>query len=298
MYKVLETRDEEDLSSLRDYLFSLNMEHRISESGGRQILWVYRLEDAEIVIRAYEQFKTFPKASQTRLTSLALIAGPSRGLLAFIRTAPVTSLLVLSSLLIFILTSEDEVLPTNYSALIGNLFFSPVTRVENQFFFVPLEQVLLSGEWWRLITPMFVHFSWIHIVFNLLWCVELGGKVEKRMGAFLFIVFLVFSSLSSNLMQYFIYGPSFFGGLSGVVYALFGYCFAWGRIVPHRKFNVPEAIYVFMLIFLGLGFSDLSDLLGIGKIANGAHLGGLMFGLLFGSLIGRISNGAAGSNVA
>ncbi|MEC8644386.1 MAG: rhomboid protease N-terminal domain-containing protein, partial [Pseudomonadota bacterium] len=157
MYKVLETRDEEDLSSLRDYLFSLNMEHRISESGGRQILWVYRLEDAEIVIRAYEQFKTFPKASQTRLTSLALIAGPSRGLLAFIRTAPVTSLLVLSSLLIFILTSEDEVLPTNHSALIGNLFFSPVTRVENQFFFVPLEQVLLSGEWWRLITPMFVH---------------------------------------------------------------------------------------------------------------------------------------------
>ena len=106
MYKVLETRNEEDLSSLRDYLFSLNMEHRISESGGRQILWVYRLEDAEIAIRAYEQFKTFPKTSQKRLTSLALIAGPSRGLLAFIRTAPVTSLLVLSSLLIFILPSK------------------------------------------------------------------------------------------------------------------------------------------------------------------------------------------------
>ena len=53
-----------------------------------------------------------------------------------------------------------------------------------------------------------------------------------------------------------------------------------------------------MLIFIELGFFDLFDLLGIGKIANGAHLGGLMFGLLFGSLIGRISNGAAGSNVA
>ena len=122
--------------------------------------------------------------------------------------------------------------------------------------------------------------------------------MEKQMGAFLFIVFLVFASLSSNLMQYFIYGPSFFGGLSGVVYALFGYCFAWGRMVPHRKFNVPEAIYLFMLIFLVLGFSDLFDLLGIGKIANGAHLGGLTFGLLLGSLFGRISNGAAGSNVA
>ena len=134
MYKVLETRNEEDLSSLREYLFSLNMGHRISESGGRQILWVYRLEDAEIAIRAYEQFKTFPKTSEKKLTSLALIAGPSRGLLAFIRTAPVTSLLVLSSLLIFIHTFEDEVIPPNYSVLIINLFFSPVTRVENQFF--------------------------------------------------------------------------------------------------------------------------------------------------------------------
>ena len=298
MYKVLETRNEEDLSSLREYLFSLNMEHRISESGGRQILWVYRPEDTEIAIRAYEQFKTFRKTSQKGLTSLALISGPSRGLLALLKTAPVTSSLALSSLLIFIYTFEDEVLPSNYSVVLSNLFFSPVTRVENQFFFVPLERVLLSGEWWRLITPMFVHFSWIHIVFNLLWCVELGGKVEKQMGAFLFIVFLVFASLSSNLMQYFIYGPSFFGGLSGVVYALFGYCFAWGRMVPHRKFNVPEAIYLFMLIFLGLGFSDLFDLLGIGKTANGAHLGGLTFGLLLGFLIGRISNGAAGSNVA
>ena len=122
MHKVLETKNGEDLSSFREYLFSLNMAHRISESGGRQILWVYRLEDAEIAIRAYEQFKTSPKTSQKSLTSLALIAGPSRGLLAFIRTAPVTSLLVLSSLLIFILTSEDEVeipgIPTTFDDLL------------------------------------------------------------------------------------------------------------------------------------------------------------------------------------
>ena len=118
------------------------------------------------------------------------------------------------------------------------------------------------------------------------------------MGAFLFVLFVMLSSIFSNLIQYFIYGPSFFGGLSGVVYALFGYCFAWGRVVPHKKFDVPEAIYAFMLIFLGLGFFDLFDLLGIGKIANGAHLGGLTFGLLLGSLIGLISNGATGSKRA
>ena len=147
MYKVLETRNGEDLSSFREYLFSLNLEHRISESGGRQILWVYRPEDKEIAIRAYEQFKTFPKTSQKGLTSLALIAGPSRGMLALLKTAPVTSLLVLSSLLIFIYTFEDEVLPPNYSVLISNLFFAPVTSVGNQFFLFHLSEYycLASG---------------------------------------------------------------------------------------------------------------------------------------------------------
>ena len=298
MHKVLEANNEEDLSSLREHLFSLNLEHRVSESGGRQILWVDRLEDVEIVVRAREQFKTFPQASQKGSIHVDLIAKPLKGILGFMAAAPITFLLIFLSLLIFIFTFEDEGLTPDSSVLISNLFFSPVTRVENQFFFVPLETILVSGEWWRLITPMFIHFSWIHIVFNLLWCVELGGKVEKQMGAFLFIPFLMLSSLSSNLIQYFIYGPSFFGGLSGVVYALFGYCFAWGKMVPHKKFKVPEAIYVFMLIFLGLGFSDLLDLIGIGNIANGAHLGGLTFGLLFGSLIGRIAKGAMGSKGA
>ena len=108
---------------------------------------VFRSEDAEIAIRAYEQFKTFPKTSQNRLTSLALIGGPSRGLFAFIVTAPVTSLLVLSSLLIFIHTFEDEISPPNYSVLISNLFFSPVTRDENQFFLFHLSEYywLASG---------------------------------------------------------------------------------------------------------------------------------------------------------
>ena len=44
MLKALETNIEEDLFFLRDYLFSRNIDHRISESGGRQTLWVFRLE--------------------------------------------------------------------------------------------------------------------------------------------------------------------------------------------------------------------------------------------------------------
>ena len=147
----------------------------------------------------------------------------------------------------------------------------------------------MSGEWWRLVTPMFIHFTLIHISFNLLWCVELGREIEKRTGYFFFSLLIIFSSLSSNLTQYFIYGPSFFGGLSGVVCGLLGYCFAWGKMIPRERFDVSKGIYVFMFIFFMLGFSGLIDLLGIGKIANGAHLGGLTFGLLLGFLSGAVS---------
>ena len=74
-----------------------------------------------------------------------------------------------------------------------------------------------------------------------------------------------------------------------MVYGLLGYCFAWGKMIPRERFDVSKGIYVFMFIFLMLGFSGLIDLLGIGKIANGAHLGGLTFGLLLGFLGGAAS---------
>ena len=289
MLKALETNIEEDLFFLRDYLFSRNIDHRISESGGRQTLWVFRLEHVGEAIEAYEKFKTFPAKKPQVSTSATLIAAPLMGLLRFILTSPVTSSLVLLSVLVFIFAHGDGISPPTSSVLMSKLFFSPVTSVGDQFYFLSLERVILSGEWWRLVTPMFIHFSWIHIIFNLLWCVELGKKIEKRIGYLFFSLLLIFSSLSSNLIQYFIYGPSFFGGLSGVVYGLLGYCFAWGKMVPRKKFDVSKGIYSFMFIFLMLGFSGLIDLLGIGKIANGAHLGGLTFGLLLGFLSGAVS---------
>ena len=207
MLKALETNIEEDLFFLRDYLFSRNIDHRISESGGRQTLWVFRLEHVGAAIDAYEQLKTFPAKKPQVSTSATLIAAPLMGLLRFVLASPVTSSLVLLSVVVFIWAHGDGMsLPTS-SVLISKLFFSPVTSAGDQFYFLSLEQVILSGEWWRLVTPMFIHFSWIHIIFNLLWCVELGKKIEKRVGYLLFSLLLIFSSLSSNLIQYFMLDP-------------------------------------------------------------------------------------------
>jgi len=81
-----------------------------------------------------------------------------------------------------------------------------------------------NNEWWRLITPMFIHFSLTHLVFNCLWIYVLGTKIEQIDGHITFINLVIFSSIISNLAQHFFGGSSLFGGLSGVIYGLLGYC--------------------------------------------------------------------------
>ena len=73
MHKALETNIEDDLFFLREYLFSRNIDHRISESGGRQTLWVFRLEHVDEAIDAYEQLKTSPNKKSEVSTSVAPI---------------------------------------------------------------------------------------------------------------------------------------------------------------------------------------------------------------------------------
>ena len=59
----------------------------------------------------------------------------------------------------------------------------------------------------------------------------------------------------------------------------------WSRLVPDRGLGLVSGVYIFMFIYLALGFSGAIDLLGLGRLANGAHLGGLAAGLLLGVLV-------------
>ena len=71
-------------------------------------------------------------------------------------------------------------------------------------------------------------------------------------------------------------GPNF-GGLSGVVYGLLGFCWIHSFLNPNKPALVSTAIVGFMLIWLVLGFADV---LFVG-MANWAHLGGLLSGMVF-----------------
>ena len=90
-------------------------------------------------------------------------------------------------------------------------------------------------------------------------------------------------------MQFFISGPSIFGGMSGVVYALMGFIWAGNALRKNWMEPLPPAVMAFMLIWLLVGLVGALEVLGAGAIANGAHLGGLVIGVLLGGVFGLLS---------
>ena len=138
-----------------------------------------------------------------------------------------------------------------------------------------------NNEWWRLITPIFIHFSLTHLVFNCLWIYVLGSKIEQIDGHITFINLVIFSSIISNLAQHFFGESALFGGLSGVIYGLLGYCMIIEIDIKEERYDLSPALYLFMLIWLILGFLGILNLFGFGNVANYAHLGGLISGIIF-----------------
>lgn len=132
---------------------------------------------------------------------------------------------------------------------------------------------------WRYVTPAFIHFSVLHLVFNLLWWWYLGGQIEQRLGSGKLFILLIVGAALPNIAEFFASGPRF-GGLSGVVYALLGYSWLRARLQPDCGLAMPPALMGFMLVWLVLGFFDM---LGT-PTANMAQLVGLLVGLAQGWL--------------
>jgi len=134
-----------------------------------------------------------------------------------------------------------------------------------------------AGQVWRLITPIFVHFGPLHLLFNMLWLRDLGTMIEVRQGTLKLALIVVVTGVLSNLGQYFLDGPDF-GGMSGVLYGLFGYIWMRGQCDPASGLGLSPMIVWMMMIWFFLCLFGL-----IGNVANGTHFVGLALGMLWGA---------------
>jgi GlpG protein len=135
---------------------------------------------------------------------------------------------------------------------------------------------VMEGQVWRVITPIFLHFGFLHILFNMFWLHDLGSLIENRRGTGYFVAFILLAAIISNIAQYCVSGPSF-GGMSGVVYGLFGYVWMKGKFDPGDGIEMNPSTVTIMLAWFALCFTGI-----FGHVANWAHAAGLAVGALWG----------------
>ena len=196
---------------------------------------------------------------------------PPKGRNILLGMGPVTFLLALASVALFVLQKSGMDGGWMRRLMISDY---PATLPE-----------VMRGEVWRLFTPALLHVGVIHLLFNVLCLIDLGGLIERRQGSRRLTILVLALAATSNLVQYYIAGPNF-AGLSGVLFGLLGYVWIRGRVDPRSGLFLQPQIVVIMLAWFFFCFTGLPFMMAEVKIANGAHAGGLVAGMVFGYLTG------------
>jgi rhomboid protease GluP len=162
--------------------------------------------------------------------------------------------------------------------------------------------VLVYGEWWRIVTAMFVHAGFIHIATNM-WCLwNLGLLAEPLMGSVGLLAVYILTGAAGNLLSTLVNWSSSYSdwmkyhdvgvfpagaGASGAVFGIAG---ALIILLKSRRLPIPEyelkrlrksVIYFAAInLVIGLSVNIGSRLTGV-AIDNPAHIGGCLCGLLF-----------------
>lgn len=279
MYRVKQLDTTVNLAGFSRWLTGQGVAHRITEENDHQVLWLENPEHAEPVLAALERFLAEPElrdAVERQQHSPVFVRGrwqPSP------RHAPVVlGLIVFAVIMVwFTAMGRNELAAALMVVDPRNFDWSTMAgRVD------ALANTLASGQVWRLLTPDFLHFSWTHIIFNAVMLWFLGSQIEWFDGRGRLIVLFLGTSIFSNGLQYLVSGP-LFGGLSGVVYGILGYCWLSQRKVP--RFHFPPALVTFAVVWMVIGFTPFTELLGLGRMANEAHLGGFVSGVALALLL-------------
>ena len=140
-----------------------------------------------------------------------------------------------------------------------------------------------EGQWWRFVTPIFIHIGLLHIFFNsyALWIV--GPQVEKLYGGARFVLLYVVTGVAGVYGSYAYHPNTISAGASGAIFGLFGVLLVFGiryrsSIPPFFKRAVGTGVLPVIVINLIIGFT-------IPAIDNSAHISGLLAGAILAAAV-------------
>lgn len=275
-----------------DYLYVLGIENQVEEDETPTWgLWIHSDEQIETARGLLVQFKADPanpryrqgaKSAEERraLAEQAELAARRRMIDGRQALARQSSLAIGPLTLLFIAVSVAVSLISNFGErpnLISSLFVSSSISLHASWFDrLASMREIFQGQVWRVFTPIFIHYGFIHLLFNMLWLKDLGGAIERQESTGALAMMILTIAGISNLAQFMAHGPNF-GGMSGVVYGLLGYIWIRGRFDPFSGYHVPPPTVVFMGVwFFACVFGWIAN------VANVVHGIGLAIGLAWG----------------
>lgn len=136
-----------------------------------------------------------------------------------------------------------------------------------------VNELIVAGEWWRFITPAFIHIGMTHLLMNMVSLFILGTMVEKIFGGWRFLIIYFVSGLTGVIAS-FVYSDSLSAGASGAIFGLFG---ALLYLIIKKPQIYWKTLGVNVLLLLGI---NLVYGFVVSSVDQYAHIGGLIGGLL------------------
>jgi rhomboid protease GluP len=137
-----------------------------------------------------------------------------------------------------------------------------------------------SGEWWRLLTNIFLHGGLMHILSNIIGLIMVGFFLEPLLGRTKYLLIYIITGIIASCISIWWYNATVSVGASGAVFGLYGVFLTLllTKIFPpdfSKSFLITTLIFIAYNLLMGL----------TGGIDNAAHIGGLISGLIIGIIL-------------
>lgn len=207
---------------------------------------------------------------EARLAQMARAGVPTTGQALVSPSFLITTGLIGLNVLVFaimVLRGVSPFLPSPQQAIAFGADFGPLT---------------LNGQWWRLVTSMFVHFGIVHIGLNM-WCLwNLGRAAEQLMGRASYLLAYFVSGIFASIVSVYWHPMAAGAGASGAIFGMAGVLVSYvylKKTPAHLQINSRMLGSLGTFIAYNLAFGALPG------ISNAAHIGGLVMGLAVGAVL-------------
>lgn len=142
-----------------------------------------------------------------------------------------------------------------------------------------INELIVQGEYWRFLTPIFLHGGFLHVAVNAYSLYAVGPDVEKMFGRVKFIIIYLVAGILGNVAS-FVFCPSVSVGASGAIFGLLGALLYLG-IKYKEVISSSYVTNIVTMIVINLAYGFIHP-----GIDNYAHMGGLIGGYLSAFCVG------------